>query len=66
MTRAFQQFSEFIARLLPGGGDDAFHLLEEDEVGEGAQVLKALALELGEPRQRLGQAEEPVLVVTRR
>jgi len=22
VTRAFQQFSEFIARLLPGGGDD--------------------------------------------
>jgi hypothetical protein len=56
----FQQFSEFIARLLPGGGDDASHLLEEDEVGESAQVLKTLALELGEPAQGLGQTEEAV------
>ena len=64
MTRAFQQFSRFtLGKEL---GQTQHHFLKQDEVSEGAQVLEPLALELSEPRQRLGQAEEPVLVVTRR
>ena len=59
MTRAFQQFSRF--RLGKESVDATqHHLLQQDQVGQRGDVLEALALELREPRERLGQAEEPV------
>ena len=48
------------------GGDDVSHLLKEDEVGQRADVLEALAFKLRKPGEGFAEAEEPVLVVTRR
>ena len=64
VVRAFQQFSEFVARLLPGGGDDRLEdLLQHDQVREGTDVLETLARELREPAELFGDTEEAVLAL---
>jgi hypothetical protein len=61
VTRLFQQFSRFkLGKESAKLGQTQHHFLKQDKVGQSGNILKPLALELGQPAEGFREAEETI------